>query len=230
MVRVPAATAGPGQTCAALPIPACCPRFSSSVPGCSGWQRPTTPHARTPARRWAWPPPGCSPPPSSPVPWPRLAPGHAARTREAGRGGLPARLLPLALYCPDWPDRWHHYVLSRAGHAVGDLHPVELPDKRIGRWLTPAETSLLAGEQARRVLVRAAVLDPYSPAWPVTRANADALASGLTAPVPPFPPREPRGLARIWGVPEADLGVTALDRGFDSPVSALRFASSGMRN
>jgi hypothetical protein len=28
--------------------------------------------------------------------------------------------------------------------------------------------------------------------------------------------------ADIWEVPEADLGVAALDRGFDSPASALR--------
>jgi hypothetical protein len=160
------------------------------------------------------------------VPWPRRAPGRAARKEAAVRGGLPARLLPLALYCPDWPGRWHRYVLSRAGHAVGDLHPGELPDGRAGRWLTPGEARLPSGEQARRLLVRAAVLDPRSPAWPVTRTDADALASGLDAPVPPFPPREPRRLARTWGVPEADLGVTALDRGFDSPVSALRYASS----
>jgi hypothetical protein len=161
-------------------------------------------------------------PPASP--WPRPAPGRAPRREDANRARLPARLLPLALYCPHWPARWHRYVLSRAGHAAGDLHPGELPDERIGRWLTPAETSLPAGDQARLVLVRAAVLDPCSPAWPVTKADADALASGLTAPVPPFPPRAPRGLARIWEVPEADLGVTALDRGFDSPASALRCA------
>ena len=140
------------------------------------------------------------------------------------RGRLPVRLVPLALYHPDWPGRWHRYVLSRTGHTAGDLHPGELPAERIGRWLTPAETSLPVGEQARRVLVRAAVLDPGSPAWPVSRADADALASGLTASVPPFPPRDHRGLARIWGVPQADLGVAALDRGFDSPASALRFA------
>ena len=159
------------------------------------------------------------------VAWPRLVPGRPARGREADREGLPARLLPLALYCPEWPGRWHRYILSRVGHAVGDLHPGELLDGRAGRWLTPGESRLPSGEQARRVLVRAAVLDPRSPAWPVTRADADALASGLTASVPPFPPREPRGLARIWGVPQADLGLTALDRGFGSPASALRDAS-----
>jgi TfuA-like protein len=159
------------------------------------------------------------------APWSRPATGRTPRQVGTDRGRLPARLVLLALYHPGWPFRWHRYVLSRAGHAVGDLHPGELPDERIGRWLTPAETSLPAGERARRVLVRAAVLDPGSPAWPITRTDADALASGLTAPVPPFPPRAPRALARIWGIPEADLGVTALDRGFDSPASALRCAS-----
>jgi hypothetical protein len=156
------------------------------------------------------------------VPWPRLAPGLAAQNE--GCGGLPARLLTLALYRAQWPGRWHRYVLSRAGYAVGDLHPEELHGGRAGRWLTPGEAFLSSSEQARRVLVRAAVLDPYSPAWPVTRGDANALASGLAAPVPPFPPRDSRGLARIWEVPEADLGVAALDRGFDSPESALRSA------
>jgi hypothetical protein len=158
------------------------------------------------------------------VPWPRLAPGLAARNE--GCGGLPGRLVTLALYCAHWPGRWHRYVLSRAGYAVGDLHPGELPDGQAGRWLTPGEALLPFSEQARRILVRAAVLDPYSPAWPVTRRDADALASGLAAPVPPFPPRDSRGLARIWEVPEADLGVAALDRGFDNPTSALRHAGS----
>jgi hypothetical protein len=158
------------------------------------------------------------------VPWPRLAPGLAAQNE--GCDGLPARLLTLALYCAQWPGRWHRYVLSRVGYAVGDLHPGELPDGLARRWLTPGEALLPFSEQARRVLVRAAVLDPYSPAWPVTRRDADALASGLAASVPPFPPRDCRGLARIWEVPEADLGVTALDRGFDSPASALRCAGS----
>jgi TfuA-like protein len=160
------------------------------------------------------------------VPWPRLAPGLAARDEGAGCGGLPARLLTLALYCAQWPGRWHRYVLSRAGYAVGDLHPGELPDGVARRWLTPGEVWLSSGEQARRVLVRAAVRDPCSPAWPVTRRDAEALASGLAAAVPPFPPRDWRGLARIWEVPEADLGVTALDRGFGNPVSALRYAAS----
>jgi hypothetical protein len=160
------------------------------------------------------------------VPWPRLAPGLAVRNEGAGRGGLPARLLTLALYCAQWPGRWHRYVLSRAGYAVGDLHPGELPDELARRWLTPGEALLSSGEQARRVLVRAAVWDPCSPAWPVTRREAEALASGLAASVPPFPPRDSRGLARIWDVPEADLGVAALDRGFDSPASALRCAGS----
>jgi hypothetical protein len=158
------------------------------------------------------------------VAWPRLAPGLAVR--DEGSSGLSGRLLTLALYCARWPGRWHRYVLSRVGYAIGDLHPGELPHGRAGRWLTAAETSLPSGEQARRVLVRAAVLDPHSPAWPVTRRDADALASGLTASVPPFPPRDLRGLARVWEVPEADLGVAALDRGFDSPESALRDASS----
>src|SRR5262249_25629949 len=117
------------------------------------------------------------------VPWPRLAPGLAARDEGAGRGGLPAQLLTLALYCAQWPGPWHPYVFRRAGYAVGDLHPGELPDERAGRWLTPAEALLSSGEQARRVLVRAAVLDPYSPAWPVTRRDAGALASGLAAAV-----------------------------------------------
>jgi hypothetical protein len=159
------------------------------------------------------------------APWSHPAPGQAPRQEGTGRPRLPARLLPLALYCPDWPGRWHHYVLSRAGHAVGDLHPGELPNERAGRWLTPGEAWLPSGEQARRMLVRAAVLDPHSPAWPVTKTDADALASGLSASVPPFPPRDPHGLARIWEVPEADLSVTALDRGFDSTASALRCAS-----
>lgn len=160
------------------------------------------------------------------VPWPRLAPGRAVRNEAVGCGRLPARLLRFALYCTDWPDRWHRYVLSRAGHVVGELHPGELPGGRAGRWLTRDEARLPSGEQARRVLVRAAVLDARSPAWPVTKVDADELASGLTALVPPFPPSKPRGLARIWEVPEADLGVTALDRGFDSPASALRCAGS----
>jgi hypothetical protein len=163
-------------------------------------------------------------PPASP--WPRPAAGPALRQDDTDRGRLPARLLTLALYCPEWPERWHSYVLSRVGHAADDVHPGDLPDERIGRWLTPSETSLPAGEQARRVLVRAGVLDPWSPAWPVNRAYAEALASGLTATVPPFPPRAARGLARIWEVPEAELGVAALDRGFDSPASALRCAGS----
>jgi hypothetical protein len=160
------------------------------------------------------------------VPWPRPATGLAARDEGAGCTGLPTRLLTLALYCAQWPGRWHRYVLSRAGYAIGDLHPGELPDGRTGRWLTPAEALLPASEQARRVLVRAAVLDPCSPAWPVTRRDAEALASGLAAAIPPFPPRDTRGLAKIWEAPEADLGVTALDRGFDSPASALRHAGS----
>jgi hypothetical protein len=160
------------------------------------------------------------------VPWPRLAPGLASRDEGAGCGELPARLLTLALYCAHWPGRWHRYVFSRTGYAVGDLHPGELPDEVARRWLTPGDTLLSSGEQARRVLVRAAVRDPCSPAWPVTRRDAEALASGLAAAVPPFPPHDPRGLARIWEVPEADLGVTALDRGFDSPESALRYAGS----
>ena len=157
--------------------------------------------------------------------WSRPAPGRVPRDDLVGRGRLPGRLLPLALYHPGWPGRWHRYVLSRAGHAAGDLHPGELTDQRIGKWLTSAEIRLSAGEQARLVLVRAAVLDQYSPAWPVSRADADALASGLTAPIPPFPPRALRGLARTWGIPESDLGVAALDRGFDSPASALRCAN-----
>lgn len=160
------------------------------------------------------------------VPWPRLRSGLAARDEGAGCGGLPARLLTLALYCAQWPGRWHRYVLSCAGYAVSDLHLGELPDGRAGRWLTAGEALLSSREQARRVLVRAAVLDPHSPAWPVTRRDADALASGLAAAVPPFPPRDCRGLARIWEVPESDLGVTALDRGFDNPVTALRCAGS----
>jgi hypothetical protein len=158
------------------------------------------------------------------VPWPRLAPGLAARNE--GCGGLPARLLTLALYCAQWPGRWHRYVLSRAGYAVGDLHPGELPRERAGRWLAASEASLPSGEQARRVLVRAAVLDPHSPVWPVTRRDTEALASGLAAAIPPFAPRDCRGLARVWEVPEADLGFAAMDRGFDNPASALRHASS----
>jgi hypothetical protein len=166
-------------------------------------------------------------PPFSPaVSWPRPVSGPVSRPQATGCPGLPARLLTLALYCPHWPGRWRQYVLSRAGHGSDDdLHPGGLPDGRIGRWLTPSETDLPADEQARRVLVRAAVLDPCSPAWPVTRADAEALASGLATAVPPIPPRDPRGLARVWEVPEADLGVTALDRGFDSPASALLCAS-----
>jgi hypothetical protein len=162
----------------------------------------------------------------SAAPWPRPAPGRALPREGTDRPRLPARLLPLALYCLDWPARWRSYVLSRAGHAGDDLHPGELPGERIRRWLTRAEASLPADEQARRVLVRAAVLDPGSPAWPVSRADAVALASGLIASVPPFPPETPRRLARIWQVPEADLDVTALDRGFDSTASALRCATS----
>ncbi len=160
------------------------------------------------------------------VAWPRLAPGLAARNDGPVRGRLPARLLTLALYCAQWPGRWHRYVLSRAGYAIGELHPGELPAGRAGRWLTSGEALLSPRDQARRVLVRAAVLDPYSPAWPVTRRNADALASGLAVAVPPFPPRDCRGLARDWEVPESDLSVRALDRGFDSPASALRYAGS----
>jgi hypothetical protein len=158
--------------------------------------------------------------------WVRPAPGRVLSPDGTGRARLPARLLTLALYCPDWPGRWRQYALSRVGHTVGDVHPCELSDERVGRWLTCSETGLPVGEQARLVRVRAAVLDPYSPVWPVTRADANALAIGLSVVVPPFPPRELRGLARIWGVPEADLGVSALDRGFDSAASALRCASS----
>jgi hypothetical protein len=158
--------------------------------------------------------------------WARPAPGQALLPDGTGRARLPARLVSLALYCPHWPRRWHQYVFSRAGHAVGDVRPEELPEERIGRWLTCSETGLPVGEQARLVLVRAAVLDLCSPVWPVPRSDANALAIGLAVAVPPFPPRDPRGLARNWEVPEADLGVAALDRGFDSPASALRCASS----
>ena len=156
--------------------------------------------------------------------WPHPAPGRAPRQADTDLGRLPGRLLQLALYHPDWPSRWHRYVLGRTGHAAGDLHPGELSDERIRRWLTPAETGLPTGERILRVLARSAVMDPFSPAWPVSGADADALASGLTAPVPPFPPGTPRGLARIWGVPEAELNMAALDRGFESPASALYYA------
>jgi len=160
------------------------------------------------------------------VPWPRLAPGRGTRPAETARERLPAALAPLALYCHEWPGRWRSYVLGRAGHAVGDLHLGELLDGRSRRWLTPEEASLPPAEQARRVLVRVAVADQHSPAWPVTRADARALASGLTPSVPPFPPRDGRGLARIWEVPQAALAMATLDRGFDSPASALSCANS----
>jgi hypothetical protein len=155
--------------------------------------------------------------------WPRPAPGRAPWRKETC-WALPARLQRLALYCPQWPARWRHYVLRRVAHAVGHVHPDELPEVRARRWLRPEETRLPIDEQARLVLMRVAVKDPSSPAWPIVTADAEELASGLSAPPRPFAPRKPRELARIWEVQEVALDMAALDRGFVSPASALRCA------